>query len=296
MSDDKNGCLIVDKPRGLSSFDVVRQVRRLGRTRKVGHTGTLDPEATGVLAIALGRCTKLSKYLMLDEKVYEFDVRFGEATSTDDVEGEVIRRASIEGIDEDAIESIMTRFQGTIEQVPPRYSAIKVDGKRAYERARAGEEFELDARPVRVDELKLRRWERPVATFWVRCGPGTYVRSMARDMGEALSSAAHATRIRRLRVGPFDVDDAVALESLDESGFWESVTSPLEMMQSLGTLEVSADEMEELRHGRPLYRGGTWRQGEAVALRDENSKLVAVAECTGEREGQLEIWPRRVMI
>ncbi len=292
----KHGCIIIDKPRGITSFDVVREVRKLGKTRKVGHTGTLDPEATGVLALALGRCTKLSKYLTLDEKVYAFEAKFGEATETGDVEGEVIREASIEGVTETSLEANLDAFRGAIEQVPPKFSAIKVDGTRAYELARAGEEFELDARTVQVDEFELLSWEAPVATFRVRCGPGTYIRSLVRDLGEALGSAAHALSIRRLRVGPFGIEEAVRLEELSVDSFWDRIVSPLEMVKSLGTLEVRDEELEDIRHGRPLYRQGTWTKGEPVALHEPGGRLVAVAECTSDEGEKLQIWPRRVMI
>lgn len=296
MTDNRDGLLVVDKVAGVSSFDVVRRVRRLAGTRKVGHTGTLDPDATGVLPIALGRCTKLSQYITVDKKGYDFTMEFGVATTTDDASGEVLRRAPRDHLTREALEGVLSRFVGEIEQVPPVYSAIKVDGKRAYARARAGETVELEARPVVVERLELLRWEPPVAELRVECGPGTYVRSLARDIGEALESAAHTTAIRRTRVGPFTLDRAVELEELDRDSFWDHVLSPMEMVVSLPTVELDSEQVRRVGHGQRLVVEGGWQREEAVAAHDGKGRLVAVMICSDRSDHEALLRPKRVMI
>lgn len=295
MQDNKNGLIIIDKPEGMTSFDVVRQIRRLAQTRKVGHTGTLDPDATGVLPIALGQCTKLSKFLVLDEKEYHFTMKLGASTDTDDASGEVIREAPWEEIEEGAVEEQLTNFVGVIDQVPPIYSAIKIDGKRAYELARAGEEVVLDARKVEVFELELVEWNPPLASLVVRCGPGTYVRSLARDLGEVLGSAAHTVSIRRTRVGSFSVAGAVELEGLSRETFWEQVKSPLEMVSSLPQIEVNEEQEQRVRNGQPVRADLALGIGDALAAHDGEGRLVAVMRCKAVAEGCAEVWPKRVL-
>ena len=293
---DQNGLVVVHKPRGMTSFDVVRRVRKLARMKKVGHTGTLDPEATGVLPVALGRCTKLSKFLVLDEKRYQFTMRLGEARDTGDLEGEVVRTAPWDHLRRRDMEAELPQFVGDVDQVPPAYSAIKVDGKRAYELARAGEEVKLEARKVRIEELVIRDWRLPEVDLEVRCGPGTYIRSLARDLGEALGSAAHTTMIHRLQVGPFAIDDAVHLEELTPENFWDHVLSPLEMMRSLPKFKVDEGEKKRVRNGQPIKACGPWQEGEAVALYDAAEQLVAVAQCRQRDADGAQLWPRRVML
>lgn len=294
--DSKDGLLVVDKAAGMTSFDVVRKVRKLAGTRKVGHTGTLDPDATGVLAIALGRCTKLSRFLTFDEKRYAFSMRFGFSTDTDDDSGEVLREASWEHIEESDLEKILAGFQGEIEQVPPIYSAIKVDGKRAHAMARAGEDFELDARKVMIYDLKVTDWSPPLASLEVRCGSGTYVRSLARDIGRALGSEAHTTAIRRTSVGPFSLADAVTLEELSTENFWSRVLSPLQMVQSLPRVEVDDEAQQKIVYGQPVEGEGDWEVGESVAAHDGKGNLVAILERKEREEDAARLWPRRVMI
>lgn len=296
MHRNKDGLLVVDKQEGMTSFDVVRRVRELADMSKVGHTGTLDPDATGVLPVALGRCTKLSQYLALDEKHYEFTAHFGAETDSDDASGEVIRRAQWEQVQRSDVEAVLPRFTGEIEQVPPVYSAIKVDGKRAYERARAGEDVEMEARTVEVRRLEITDWDLPAVRFSMHCGPGTYVRSLVRDIGRAVDSAAHAVGIRRMAVGPFTVEQALRLDEIDGGDFWSHVATPLQMVQSLPQYELDAVHQRMVGNGQPIQVTGRWERGEMVAGHDGEGNLVAVLECTkgGADGGQL--WPRRVMI
>ena len=296
MTTHRDGLLIVDKSAGMTSFDVVRRVRKLANTRKVGHAGTLDPDATGVLPVAIGRCTKLLRFLTIDEKYYGFEMHLGEETDTADSSGEVVRQAGWENLSRDDLEEVLPRFLGRIDQVPPVYSAIKVDGKRAYELARKGEDVVLEPRPVEILQVEVDAWNPPVVEMKVRCGPSTYIRALARDLGRALDSAAHAAKIRRLAVGPFSLGDAVSLEGLEGQQLDSWLLSPMEMVQSLPTYRLDAESRRRVGHGQFLTVQRDWEVGDYVAARDVDGNLVAVMECI-EADGETaQLRPRRVMI
>lgn len=214
------GLVVVDKPAGMTSHDVVARVRRLAGTRKVGHAGTLDPMATGVLLLGVNRATRLLGHLMLTEKAYDAVVRLGVATTTDDAEGEVVSEVSASGLEQERIREAFSALVGDIEQVPSSVSAIKVDGKRAYARVRAGESVELKARPVTVHAIEVgavsRHGDVVDVEVSVRCSSGTYIRALARDVGAALGVGGHLTALRRTAVGPFTIEDAHTLEELTE--------------------------------------------------------------------------------
>jgi len=213
-----SGLVVVDKPAGMTSHDVVSRVRRSLGIRKVGHAGTLDPMATGVLVLGFGRATRLLGHLMLTEKAYDATIRLGLSTTTDDAEGEIVTTSSTTGVTELAIRDAVAGFVGDIEQVPTAVSAIKVDGKRAYARVRAGEDVELAARPVTVHEIVVNGFETVAAQsphpalvdvrISVRCSSGTYIRAIARDLGAALGVGGHLTALRRTSVGPFTLEAA----------------------------------------------------------------------------------------
>jgi tRNA pseudouridine55 synthase len=222
------GLVVVDKPAGITSHDVVSRVRRLAGTRKVGHAGTLDPMATGVLVLGVDRATRLLGHLMLTEKAYDATVRLGVATSTDDAEGEVVSTGSTADLDEAVVRATLAEFTGDLLQVPTAVSAIKVDGKRAYQRVREGEQVELAARPVTVHELVVHGLRR-VSTgstnggdvidvdVSLRCSSGTYVRAIARDAGARLGVGGHLTALRRTAVGPYGLEVARTLDQLSDS-------------------------------------------------------------------------------
>jgi tRNA pseudouridine55 synthase len=216
----RSGLVVVDKPGGLTSHDVVARVRRLAGTRKVGHAGTLDPMATGVLVLGVNRATRLLGHLVLTEKAYDATIRLGATTTTDDAEGETLTRVPAGHLDEVTVRSALAGFVGDIEQVPTAVSAIKVDGRRAYERVRAGEKVELAARPVTVHAIDVhaQHTEGDVVDVdvSVRCSSGTYIRAIARDLGAALGVGGHLTALRRTAVGSFGLDRARTLEQLDE--------------------------------------------------------------------------------
>jgi tRNA pseudouridine55 synthase len=210
------GLVVVDKAPGMTSHDVVARVRRLAGTRKVGHAGTLDPLATGVLVLGVDRATRLLGHLMLTEKSYDATIRLGVTTTTDDAEGELVATRAVDGLDPEAVRTELARFVGDIEQVPTAVSAIKVDGKRAYARVRDGEQVELKPRPVTIHELVVHEVALPDVRISVRCSSGTYIRAIARDLGAALGVGGHLTALRRTAVGSFDLSGARTLEQLSE--------------------------------------------------------------------------------
>src|SRR5205807_1399412 len=215
-----SGLVIVDKPGGMTSHDVVARVRRLARTRKVGHAGTLDPMATGVLVVGVEKATRLLGYLTLTEKEYAATIRLGQSTGTDDAEGEVTGTASAAGVSAETLLAAVAGLTGEIQQVPPAVSAIKVDGQRAYRLTRAGAAPELKPRPVTVYEFAVTAMRRDGQLLdvdaTVRCSSGTYIRALARDLGVALGAGGHLTRLRRTRVGGYGIESARTLEQLAE--------------------------------------------------------------------------------
>ncbi|MEM6324510.1 MAG: tRNA pseudouridine(55) synthase TruB [Pseudomonadota bacterium] len=252
---DVHGWLIVDKPVGLTSTAVVNKVRWSFDAKKAGHAGTLDPEATGVLAVALGEATKTVPFVTDALKAYRFTVRFGAATNTDDAEGEVIAQSNIRP-DDHEITAALTRFEGDIEQVPPQYSAVKIDGERAYKRARDGEVLALAARPLYVDEIALvDRPDPDHAVIEMVCGKGGYVRSVARDLGEALGCHGHVVALRRVWSGPFEAEDAVSMdqvEALAKSPEIDALLRPLEEgLADLPELRCTDEGAARLRNGNP---------------------------------------------
>lgn len=252
---DISGWVVIDKPAGITSTSVVNKVRWAFDAKKAGHAGTLDPDATGVLAVALGEATKTVPYITDALKAYRFTVKLGEATNTDDAEGEVIRQSDLRP-DDAAIEAALVPLTGDVMQIPPKFSAVKIDGQRAYKLARDGEDVQIEPRPLFVESLTM--VERPDAdhvTLEMVCGKGGYVRSIARDLGEALGCYGHVRELRRVWSGPFDVSDGVTLEELD------AVAKTDAIMDFLGPLEVGLADLPEvpttdagatkLRNGNP---------------------------------------------
>ena len=248
-----HGWLVIDKPLGMTSTQVVGRARRLLNAAKAGHGGTLDPNATGILPIAFGEATKTVAYAMDGRKTYRFTVRWGEARDTEDVEGAVTETSPVRP-DRAAIEAVLPQFTGVIDQVPPRYSAIKVDGARSYDLARAGEVVDLAARPVRIDALRLIDTPNPdQAVFEADCGKGAYIRALARDMALALGTVGHVAAIRRLSVGPFSVENAITLEhltALAEKTAAESALLPVETpLDDIPAVALTETEAQRMRCG-----------------------------------------------
>ncbi|MFN0094830.1 MAG: tRNA pseudouridine(55) synthase TruB [Dehalococcoidia bacterium] len=212
-----DGILLVDKPSGWTSHDVVNKLRRATGQPRIGHTGTLDPAATGLLVVCLGAATRLVEYMTAHHKRYTGDIVLGATTTTDDAEGEVISSAPVPDISEAALHALEAAFSGDLQQVPPSYSAIHIDGQRAYAAARSGKVVELAPRPVRIDRLLLSQVAPDRLRLELECGPGTYVRSLARDIGAALGCGGHLASLRRTRAGRFDVEEADTLSDLIEA-------------------------------------------------------------------------------
>lgn len=277
-----NGWLVLDKPAGMTSTQAVAAVRRLFDARKAGHAGTLDPLATGILPIALGEATKTVAYAVEGRKDYEFTVRWGAATDTDDAEGRIVATSEARPAPEE-IEALLPGLTGEVLQVPPAFSAVKIAGERAYDLARTGEAVELEPRPVHIEALALNSSpDRDTAVLSARCGKGTYVRALARDMGRALGCLGHVVALRRTRVGCFGEAHAVTMEELRaaaEEGeeALRHLLRPVEaVLDDLAALRVGHDDAARLLRGQPvLVRGhGPYAPGPAYATC--KGRLVAV--------------------
>ena len=253
-----HGILVIDKERGLTSHDVVARVRRITGERKAGHTGTLDPAATGVLPVCLGAATKVIEYLQDQSKSYYAEVVLGVETDTDDLEGRIAREAPVPSLTAEELDGALAPFRGAIEQVPPMYAAIKVDGRKLYELARAGETVERAPRALRIDTLLLLGWDPPVMRLLIDCSKGTYIRAIARDLGQTLGCGGYLHRLVRLRTGPFFLDQALTLAQLAEE-FDQTPWPELALHPDAALLDWPAIVLDE---------SGTaaWRTGQALAV------------------------------
>jgi tRNA pseudouridine55 synthase len=281
------GLVIVDKPQGLTSHDVVGRIRRLAGTRRVGHAGTLDPMATGVLVIGVEKATRLLGHLALSEKEYSATIRLGQATDTDDADGEIIAQTSAAGVTREAIEAAAAALTGEIEQVPPGYSAIKVAGKRAYRLAREGAAPELTARTVTVSSFTVGavRAEGDLvdADAAVTCSSGTYIRALARDLGAALGVGGHLTVLRRTRVGPYGIGQARTLEQLADS----FDLTPLAQAAGVAfrPLYLTGDDARMVAHGQRLpasVLSGVPGTGPVAAFAPDGSLVALLTEEGGQ--------------
>ncbi|HET7676237.1 MAG TPA: tRNA pseudouridine(55) synthase TruB [Candidatus Limnocylindrales bacterium] len=289
-----DGVLVVDKPAGPTSHDVVGLVRRLSGVHRVGHGGTLDPFASGVLPVFLGHATRVVEYHMADEKAYRAVVAFGASSTTDDLEGELTPGEG--GLpSRDVVEAALESFRGPIEQVPPAHSAVKVGGRKAYELARHGETVELKARSVRILALGLVDWsddpERPTATLEVRCTAGTYIRALARDLGAALGCGAYLVALTRTASGPFRIEDAHSLErlraALADGRVQELLLPPDVGLDAMPRLMLDEGSLAIIARGQPLrLRGVEMPQpgpDGRYRLADEGGRLAAIARLDGGR-------------
>lgn len=305
------GFIVFDKPPGITSHDVVAMMRAVLGIRKIGHTGTLDPFATGVLAVAVGPATRLIQYLDEDLKVYDALMLLGQATDTGDLEGEVTREAPVPDVDADHIRAVLDTFEGERLQTPPMYSAVKINGRPLYSYARAGETVEVPARTIRVDHIELIGWQAPHLRIRITCGKGTYARVLAEEIGEALGSVAHLIGLRRERSGPFALDTALSAPALSEivanTPDWQTalrarrgedrvpwnprpdvraavapmVVSPLQAVSHMPVTPLRPAEVTRVRSGgQPPPPPAPLPDGERYALAD-GEKLVAIATSKG---------------
>jgi len=283
-----HGLLLIDKPEGMTSFDVIRRVRRLFKTRRAGHSGTLDPLATGVLPVALGDGTRLIQFLMEGDKTYRATLKLGEITDTQDSEGEILERRAVEGIVESGLEEARRSFLGEIEQVPPMYSALKKNGVALHRLARQGIEVERAARKVRISRLDILEVRLPFITLEVDCSKGTYVRTLCHDMGLMLGCGAHLTALRRTRNGPFGEDRCVSLTRLenDPAGAARHLLSLQEAVPQYPAIQVAESAVSRLANGIPpeieQVSGSLPAAGELVKLVDGDI-LLAMARYAPSR-------------
>lgn len=260
-----DGLLNVDKPAGLTSHDVVSRVRRVAQVRRVGHAGTLDPLATGVLVVALGRATRLLEYVVGQPKTYEAVVRLGQTSTTCDAEGELSLPEPLPELSPQALEQALEPFRGAISQVPPMHSALKRGGQPLYELARQGMTVAREPRQVTIYDLRLQDWSPPELSLRVRCSAGTYIRSLAHDLGQALGVGGYLAALRRTAVGDFTVARAVALDTLDEENVASFLLPPDSAVTHLPALSVDGEGARQLRHGQRVPRQAG--DGEAALAR-----------------------------
>jgi tRNA pseudouridine55 synthase len=267
-----HGFLNIDKPAGMTSHDVVAQVRRLAGQKRVGHAGTLDPAATGVLVVALGAATRLIEYVQDQTlKGYLAVVRLGQTTATDDAEGEPLDTRPLPPLDPAALEAALAPLRGTIQQVPPMYSALHHQGQRLYDLARAGVTLDLPARPVRIERLELRAWEPPDLTLEVLCGKGTYIRSLARDLGAALGCGGHLRALRRTLVGSFRIEDAAPLDGLAPAA---ALLPPELAVADWPRADLDEEDARRVRNGLALRLDGP--EGPRARAHSPDGRLLAL--------------------
>ncbi|MCS6772923.1 MAG: tRNA pseudouridine(55) synthase TruB [Thermoflexales bacterium] len=282
-----DGVLVLDKPVGPSSHDMVALARRLLHQRQVGHAGTLDPLASGVLVLCLGKATRLSEYLLGEDKAYEAVLRLGQRTTTDDAEGEVVVERPVPAITAADLRALEARFSGTIEQVPPAFSAVKRAGQRAYALARQGQPVALSPRQVTIRELHLAHGDAPdQLRLWMRCSAGTYVRALARDLGEVLGCGAHLVALRRTQSGAFTLADAVTptqLEAVARAGNAAALVLPPERaLEGWQAVHLDAERSRRLCQGQRLRLVLALAPGALVRVHSASGALIAVAEWDGE--------------
>ena len=283
--DKIDGWVVLDKPVGLGSTPAVSRVRRLFGAQKAGHGGTLDPLASGVLPIALGEATKTVPFVMDGRKEYRFTLRFGEARATEDSEGEVTAASEVRPTDQ-AIRGALGAFVGEIDQVPPAYSALKIDGQRAYDLARAGEAVEMKSRKVRIDRLELLgRPDRDHADLVVTCGKGTYIRSLGRDLAVALGTVGHLSALRRTAAGPFREEAAISLPKLEALGHIPALLGALvpvvTALDDIPALALTETQADRLRHGQPVLLTRDVPSSGALLRAEFDERLVALVRSDG---------------
>jgi tRNA pseudouridine55 synthase len=292
MQNAISGVLVVDKPIGLTSHDVVQIIRKGTNIRRAGHTGTLDPRASGVLVILIGPAVRLSEYVSASDKRYQAVVRLGQSTDTYDADGKVVRTSPV-NITEEEFDAALKKFVGEIEQVPPPYSAVKIRGKKAYEMAREGEEVDLLPRKIQVYTLDLLEWAPPDAVIDVYCSSGTYVRSLAHDLGESLGCGAYLVGLRRTKSGRFTLRDAVPLRKIRESfenGTWYQHLIPAaEALSDWPSVELTHTQVEDVRHGHRIP--GDKELGNLARGISEQGELIALLEFDPEKN---EWQPKKV--
>jgi len=294
---DINGVLLLDKASGLSSNSALQDVKRLFGANKAGHTGSLDPLASGLLPICLGQATKVAQFLLNGDKRYFVRGKLGQISDTGDSDGQVVDFGSIKGVNEQAIKNILLDFAGSINQVPPMYSALKRNGKPLYKLARKGIEVEREARPVTIHEIKFKGFEEEILSLEVSCSKGTYIRTLIEDIGESLGCGGHVIELRRIGFTHFDIPQGRTFEELVElknKGLNELDSTLLcadEMLPNLKGLYLDALQTLDIKHGRKVQFSGL-DVGQKIKLYDEKKQFIGI----GENNALSEVWPKRVFV
>lgn len=283
------GVLVIDKPLGLTSHDVVQRVRRATGIRRVGHAGTLDPLATGLLIVCIGWATRLVEYIQDGRKTYETTVRLGQTTTTYDAEGEIVGESPVD-VTLAKLEAALGQFRGPIQQTAPAYSAIKRDGQPLYKAARRGETIELPVRPVTIYALEVLAFDSPLVELRVVCSPGTYIRSLAHDLGEALGCGGHVVALRRTASGSFTTADAVSLDTLTPDTWRDHLLSPEAAVGDLPQVIVSEADSEHLQHGRAIPAVPSLPEGATAAAFSADGRLLGIVEVRAD-----QIHPRKIV-
>ena len=300
-----NGILLVDKPAGLTSHDVVSRLRRASNMRRIGHTGTLDPAATGLLILCIGPATRLSEFLTGLEKTYEGTLRLGITTATYDLDGEVVRERPVPALTEDAIREVFAKFTGDIMQAPPQVSAVKIDGERSYKRARRGEDVKPEPRPVSVLAFELLSWNTPDIGFRVQCTRGTYARSLCHDVGEQLGCGGVLAELRRTAVGKHHIENAASLDDLADPESVQARLLPIGDALDLPAVTVNKGARQVIATGghitSPDLRGPCPLTSGWVQIKDDDGDLLALGEVQGVGQKPdsaapafVQIMPKRV--
>lgn len=293
-----SGVLVVDKPVGMTSHDVVEAIRRGTGIRRAGHTGTLDPRASGVLVILIGPAVRLSEYVSASDKRYQAIIRLGSSTDTFDADGKFVQSNQPVNVTEEQFEKILKNFEGEIEQTPPPYSAVKVGGRRAYDMARQGEEVSLEPRKIQVHHLEVLEWAPPEVVVDVHCSSGTYVRSLANDIGVQLGTGAYLVGLRRTKSGRFSLRDATPLRKLQEAfqaGNWYQFLIPAaEALADWPAVELNPDEVEEVRHGHRVKAAAGAEQPQLVRGVSAAGELIALMIPAVGEDGSAEWQPKKV--
>ncbi len=280
-----SGVLIVDKPVGMTSHDVVQFVRKGTKINRAGHTGTLDPRASGVLVVLVGPAVRLSEFVSASDKRYQAVIKFGQTTTTYDSEGDITSRRPVD-ISHEELEEALSEFVGEVEQTPPAYSALKVRGKKAYELARDGKDVQLEPRLITIHSLELLDWDPPEAVVDIQCSSGTYVRSLASDLGERLGAGATLVGLRRTKNGRFGLREAVSLRRLDEAfenGDWYRYLVPAaEALGDWHTVILKVDEIDDVTHGHRILGEAGLEHGLLARAVSEDGELVALVEYDAE--------------
>ena len=295
---DVDGILLLDKPLGRSSNNALQKVRYLFQAKKAGHTGSLDPLATGVLPICFGQASKVTPYLLDADKSYRCTAQLGITTTTGDKEGEVLQEREVTLFSEDDVEAVLETFRGPIQQIPPMYSALKHNGQPLYKLARQGIDIKRKPRDVTIHELVLIEKTEDTITLDVRCSKGTYIRTLAQDIGEALGFGAHLSMLRRTHVSPFNCDKLYTIEDIEklaEEGKLEEALLPIDTaLQELPSLNLSEEETKLLRNGIKVKKADT-PDSDMIRLYNQNHTFIGIGRQSKNENDEIQIAPRRMM-